>query len=44
MANETLDKSQGVLQGVVFRGVQVLREKKLILLHERRVRRTVKMK
>ena len=35
---------QGVLQGVAFRGVQFLREKRLISLHEKRARRTVKMK
>ena len=35
---------QGALQGVAFRGVQVLREKRLISLHEKRVRRTVNMK
>ena len=35
---------QGVLRGVAFRGVQVLREKRLLSLHENRVRRTVKMK
>ena len=33
-----------VLQGVAFMGVQVLRLKRLILLHEKRARRTAKMK
>ena len=33
---------QAVLQVVPFRGVQVLRSKRLILLHEKRVRRTAK--
>ena len=37
-------KDQGVLQGAAFTGVQVLREKRLISLHEKRVRRTAKMK
>ena len=35
---------QAVLQGVPFMGVQVLRSKRLVLLHERRARRTAKMK
>ena len=37
-------KSQAVLQGVPFTGVQVLRKKRVISLHEKRVRRTAKMK
>ena len=37
-------KYQGVLQGVACTGVQVLREKRLFSLHEKRVRRTAKMK
>ena len=35
---------QGVLQGVAFMGVQVLREKRLISLHGKRVGRAVNMK
>ena len=31
--------TQGVLQGVAFTGVQFLREKRLISLHEKRVRK-----
>ena len=34
---------QAVLQGLPFTGVQVLRSKRLILLHGRRVRRTAHM-
>ena len=33
-----------MLQGVAFTGVQVLREKRLISLHEKRIRRTAKVK
>ena len=38
------DENEGVLQGVAFMGMQVLRGQRLISLHEKRVRRTRKMK
>ena len=44
ISRESANRAQGVLQGVAFRGVQVLREKRLISLHEKRVWRTAKMK
>ena len=40
---ERFCESQGVLQGVAFTGVQVLREKRLSLLHEERVREPQKL-
>ena len=37
-------RNEAVLQGVAFMGVHVLRQKRLILLHEERVWRTAKVK
>ena len=43
-ARDATTHSQTVLQGVPVMGVQVLRERRLILLHEKRVRRTATVK
>ena len=46
ITNENLESfaacAQGELQGVAFAGVQVLREKRLISLHDKSDRRTIK--